>query len=126
LTKFIASMVVVAALAVAASVTGKAEAATSCTVAVQTQSGPFHGYVTRSDRTSCPFARNVARASLLAILRAGGARGGSFTTLAYSPVTRAWYRVRCFAYGNVWTRRGATVDCWAGIGAHVVYRTRSY
>jgi hypothetical protein len=123
--RIIFGIAVVAALAaVAGFASGKAEAAPSCYAYVQTQSGRYEGVVTTSYHTSCPFARNAAQASLRYIVAAGGRFHGSFTTSAYSPVTHMWYRVRCFAYGDLYA--GAmNVDCRAGIGARVVYRAWS-
>jgi hypothetical protein len=92
----------------------------SCYVTVPTQLGTFDGVVDRSDRTSCPFARNVAQASLLRIVATGGVGRGAFTTSAWSPVTHRWYTVRCAAYGDVYDK--VRVDCRAGIGARVIYR----
>jgi hypothetical protein len=111
-----------AATFAAAALSAEAASSARCTVAVHTPTGWYKCYVIRNVRTSCPFARSVARASLRVIVRAGGAGNGWFSTRAYSPVTRRWYRVRCFANGNVYTSRGITVDCRAGIGARVVYR----
>jgi hypothetical protein len=124
--KFIFGIVAVAAVAVVAGfATGKAAAAPSCYASVQTPTGHYHGVVTTNYHTTCPFARNVAQASLLHVIAAGGRYHGSFTTSAYSPVTYLWYRVRCSAYGDLFN--GAiNVDCRAGIGARVVYRAWSY
>jgi hypothetical protein len=119
-------VVVIAGLAVAAGfATSKASAAPSCHAYVQTQSGRYEGVVDTNYRTSCPFARNVAAASLRQITAAGGRFHGTFTTSAYSPVTGMWYRARCSAYGDLYN--GAmNVDCRAGIGARVVYRAWTY
>ena len=77
--KRIAVLVAAAAAAVVLVVPATSSAATSspsgsCTVYVQTPAGPFSGWITRSSRTSCPFARNVARVSLRAISGASTAR----------------------------------------------------
>src|SRR5262245_24100736 len=118
------SVMVALLAAVAGFASGKAAAAPSCRAYVQTQSGSYEGVVTTSYRTSCPFARNVTRASLRYIVAEGGRFHGSFTTSAYSPVTYMWYRVRCSAYGDLY--QGAmNVDCRAGVGARVVYRAWS-
>jgi hypothetical protein len=118
------SVAVALALATLSAGASSAQATSSsrCTVYIHTPTGSYSGYVIRSVRTSCPFARAVARASLRVIVRAGGSGNGFFSTRAYSPVTHRWYRVRCAGSGNVYTRRGVTVDCRAGIGARVVYR----
>jgi hypothetical protein len=119
------SIVAVAALAVAAGfATGQASAAPSCYAHVQTQTGNFTGLVGANYQTSCPFARNVAQASLRGIIASGGRYHGPLRTSAYSPVTGMWYRVNCSAYGDLYL--GAmNVDCQAGIGAHVTYRAWS-
>jgi hypothetical protein len=123
--RIIFGIVVVAALSVTAGfASGKAEAAPSCYMYVQTQAGRYEGVVTTSYRTSCPFAQNVAQASLRYIVAAGGRGDGPFTTSAYSPVTHMRYRVRCFAYGDLYAR-AMNVDCRAGIGARVTYRAWS-
>jgi hypothetical protein len=72
-------------------------------------------------RTSCPFARNVTRKSLRFIIRAGGVGDGDFFVRVYSPVTRVYYRVHCFAHGDLSGFYGMHVDCRAGIGARVTY-----
>ena len=119
-------VVVVAAIAAAGFATGEASAsaAPSCYAHVQTQTGNFTGVVGANYHTSCPFARNVAQASLRNIIASGGRYHGPLTTSAYSPVTGMWYRVNCSANGDLYL--GAmNADCQAGIGAHVTYRAWS-
>jgi hypothetical protein len=111
--------------AVASFGAARAEAASLCRAYISTQSGPFEGVVYRSYRTSCPFARNVAAAAMRRIVAAGGAGNGRFTARAYSPVTGRSYRATCSANGDVWTARGAVVDCRAGFGACVLFRAWS-
>jgi hypothetical protein len=98
--------------------------AASCYVRVYTQYGTFQGTVLRSFHTSCPFAKNVTRASLRYIIAAGGAGDGDFYTRAYSPVTHKLYYVHCFANGDLYNSV-VRVDCRAGIGARVIYRASS-
>ena len=116
---------VVIGLAVVAAPVASASPSGSCTMSVRTQAGWFNGRVTRSSQTSCLFARNVASASLRAIIRMGGVGNGPIQVRAYSPVTHATYRVSCHANGDIWSRRGVAVDCRAGIGARVAYRAWS-
>jgi hypothetical protein len=118
----------VAALAVAAfaASTSGAQAASPCRAYVNTARGPFEGVVYRNVNASCPFARNVAAASMRVIVRAGGVGNGSFSTRAYSPVTHKLYRVRCDANGSLYTSERISVDCRAGIRARVLFRAWSY
>jgi hypothetical protein len=87
-----------------------------CNITVRTLHGRFSGTVTRSVPMSCPFARNVAELSLRAIIRTGGSGNGHFRTRASSPPARH-YRLRCAATGNLYMRRGISVDCRAGTWA---------
>lgn len=98
-----------------------ARASGSCRVGFWVGDHYYSGLVTRSVRTSCPFARNVTRASLRVIIRAGGVGDGDFYTRAWSPVTGRWYRVHCYANGDLWTPQGIRADCRAGIGARVIF-----
>lgn len=123
--RFIFGLVAIAAFAMIGLGTGRAAAASSCSALVHTRAGSYEGVVDRSDRTSCPFARNVARTTLRFVVAAGGVGDGPIATRAYSPVTRKWYSVRCLANGDLY-RSVMRVDCRAGIGAHVVYRAWSY
>jgi hypothetical protein len=128
----LAAALVIALAIVGLGLTGTASAhgnpaasrAASCYVTVPTQLGTFDGVVDRSERTSCPFARNVVRASLRRIVATGGVGTGAFTTSAYSPVTYKWYTVRCYAVGDLYD--ALRVDCRAGIGARVIYRAWSH
>lgn len=101
-----------------------AGAATPCSVSVRADGRTFYGQVVRSVRTSCPFARNVTRASLRFIVRAGGVGDGDFYVWASSPVTHRWYRAHCWANGDLRSSSGMRVDCRAGIGARVIYHAR--
>src|SRR5262245_42423804 len=118
------AVVLAAVAAVAGVASGMASAAPSCRAYVQTQSGRYEGVVNTNYRTSCPFARNVAQASLRKIVASGGWYRGGFTTSAYSPVTGMWYHVSCSANGDLYDG-GMNVDCRAGVGARVVYRAWS-
>lgn len=104
------------------SIDGKADAAAPCRVSLRLYGQTFTGTVIRSSRTSCPFARNVTRASLRVIINAGGAGDGDFYTHAWSPVTLRWYRVHCEANGDLYARYGIHVTCTAGSGALVIYK----
>lgn len=114
---------VAAALLVGFWIAHRADAATklSCGVRVVVDGEVYGGSVQRSYHTSCPFARNVVRASLRYIILAGAAGDGDFYTYAWSPVTLREYRVHCFAHGILDAPVGIRVDCRAGIGARVVY-----
>jgi|SRR5580765_2139820 len=93
----------------------------SCYVVILTQTGEYRGDVDANFHTSCPFAQNVARASLRRIIQFGGRYNGPLTTTAYSPVTGLWYRVDCNAYGDLF-HIGMDVTCHAGKGAAISYR----
>lgn len=112
--------------ALAAASVASASPSLNCRVSVSTTGKRFSGIVLRSDHTSCPFARNVTLASLTLILRSGGAGDGDFYVRAYSPVTLKWYRVHCWAHGDIRSTYGMNVDCRAGIGARVIYHARQY
>jgi hypothetical protein len=88
-----------------------------CNITVRVLRGRFSGSVTRSVPASCPFARKVAETSLRAIIGAGGGGNGYFSTRAYSPRAPRGYRLHCTATGNLYARRGISVDCRAGTGA---------
>lgn len=97
-----------------------------CNITVRTLRGRFSGIVSRSVPTSCPLARKVAETSLRTIIRSGGTGSGHFSTRASSAPTRP-YRLRCAATGNLYMRRGISVDCRAGAlaggrGVRVLYR----
>lgn len=96
-----------------------------CSVSVRAGGSTYYGAVTRSVRTSCPFARNVTRASLRYIIAAGGSGDGDFYTHAWSPVTHREYRVHCQADGDLNANYGMRVTCRAGHGARVSYTGRS-
>lgn len=106
------------------SIDGSANAAGPCSVAVRVHGSMYYGTVTRSSRTSCPFARNVTRASLRYIVRHGGVGDGDFYTIAWSPVTRREYLVHCQANGDLYASYGMHVTCRAGHGARVTYTGR--
>lgn len=120
--------VVIVLLAVLAVAAGRATAApaASCYFTTWTADGPYHGDLSRTSRTSCPFARNVFRAFISVAVRAGGAGDGPLSLRTYSPVTRRWYRVRCHANGDLYSSQGMRVACRAGIGAAVAFRAWSY
>lgn len=115
---------ILAAVFALSAVVGTAQASTrgSCLVTVGAGGQVYAGLVTRSVRTSCPFARNVTRASLRFIIRHGGVGDGDFYVFAWSPVTRRWYHVHCFANGDLRASYGMRVSCRAGIGALVRFR----
>jgi len=85
----------------------------------------YTGYVTRSVRTSCPFARRVATKSLTFIVNHGGVGDGDFYVRVYSPVTYRWYRMHCEADGDLAASYGMNVTCRGGIGALVHYKAWS-
>lgn len=120
--KTAAAALLAAACLVLAATTAQARSSRPCSVSGYVVGQYVSGYVSASYHTSCPFARRVALASERFIIRAGGAGDGDFYTLAYSPVTRRWYRAHCFAHGDIYRSFGIRVDCRAGIGARVVYR----
>jgi hypothetical protein len=107
------------------SVNGHADAAGPCSVSVRAGGTVYTGAVTRSVRTSCPFARNVTRASLRYIIAAGGSGDGDFYTHAWSPITHREYRVHCQADGDLNTSYGMRVTCRAGHSARVSYTGRA-
>jgi hypothetical protein len=117
-------MVLAVVLAIAVLSGTEVQAATkgSCYISMEVGGQFYDGYVTRSYHTSCPFARNVTRASLKFIIRHGGAGNGDFYVFAWSPVTGRWYHVHCFAGGDLYASYGNRVDCRAGLGARVIYR----
>jgi hypothetical protein len=84
--------------------------------------GGWHGYVTRSPHTSCPFARRVAVKAMRNIMAYGP---GRFWIHVYSPVTYRSYWMRCAARGNVYSYRGVHASCRGGIGASVTWRAWS-
>jgi hypothetical protein len=88
-----------------------------CRVNLWIQGRTYTGSVTRSIRTSCPFARRVAAKSLTFIVKHGGEGNGDFFVNVYSPVTFKTYRMHCFAYGG----EQMHVTCRGGIGALVSY-----
>lgn len=96
-------------------------AARPCHVMVTAGGRTFEGQVTRSYRTSCPFAKNVTRNSLRFIIRSGGSGDGDFFIFAWSPVTRLNYRMHCWAHGDLHSDAGMKVICRGGIGARVSY-----
>jgi hypothetical protein len=102
------------------------DGATPCSVAVRAGGALYTGTVTRSSHTSCPFARNVTRASLRYIISHGGSGDGDFIVYAWSPVTHRWYRVHCQADGDLNASYGMHVACRAGNRARVVYIGHSY
>lgn len=122
-----AAAVLAAALILLPGTTGAAVRASDghCFVSVRAGGEWFTGRVTRSVRTSCPFARNVTRASLRFIIRHGGVGDGDFYVWASSPVTHRWYHAHCFANGDLYSSYGNHVDCRAGHGARVVYTGRA-
>ena len=91
-----------------------------CKIAARTMRGSYSGTVTGRAGTPCPFAREIAEASLRSIIRSGSAGNGNFSTRTHSRVTGRWYRVGCAAKGELYSRRGITVDCRAG-GVRVLY-----
>src|SRR5262245_43693994 len=120
-TLAISAIVLLAALTAGFTASRADAASYTCRAYAQTQRGPFAGTVTASTHTSCPFARAVFGASLRRIVAAGGVGNGSFSTRAYSPVTRRWYRVRCDANGSLYTNERMKVDCRAGLGARIAF-----
>lgn len=121
--KLLATLALAAALVLSAQAGAAAGSSRlHCFIRVRAGGSAYLGRVTRSVRTSCPFARNVARASLRFVIRHGGAGDGDFYVFAWSPVTRRWYRTHCFADGDLYSTSGSRVDCRAGHGARVVYR----
>jgi hypothetical protein len=119
-------VVLVAVLSAVVLVTSAvARSSGSCRVGFWVAPHYYSGVVTRSVRTSCPFARNVTRASLRLIIRSGGAGDGDFYVRAWSPVTGRWYRVHCEANGDLYSADGIRADCRAGVGARVLYRAWS-
>jgi hypothetical protein len=121
--KRLLSTAAIVAIFVASSLANIGHSATtrSCATSVRVAGREYVGTVTRSIRTSCPFARNVERAALRQIVRAGGAGDGDLWTVAYSPVTLRWYAVHCTADGDLYRGVGIHVDCRAGVGARVVF-----
>jgi len=95
--------------------------AATCTVHLFIHGQEYRGVVTRSVRTSCPFARRVAAKSLRFLIDHGGAGDGDFYIRVYSPVTYKTYRMQCFAHGILYDWPGMTVTCRGGIGALVRY-----
>lgn len=122
--RILALLAVAATTAATAGTAPAAPAATngSCRVLVTVDGLAYYGTVTRSSRTSCPFARNVTRASLRFVIHHGGVGDGDFWTAAWSPVTDRLYAVHCQADGNIYSSGGIHVDCNAGIGARVDYQ----
>ncbi len=96
-----------------------------CHVNLWIHGQPYTGNVTRSWRTSCPFAKRVAAKSLTFIVNSGGTGNGDFYVRVYSPVTYKTYRMHCFANGGLRTSYGMHVDCRGGIGARVTYTARN-
>jgi hypothetical protein len=123
--KKLALLVALISVAVlATSAVARSSGSGSCRVGFWLGPHYYSGVVTRSVRTSCPFARNVTRVSLRFIIRAGGAGDGDFYVRAWSPITVRWYRVHCDAHGDLYSG-GVRADCRAGHGAHVLYRAWS-
>ncbi len=92
-----------------------------CHVNLWIQGKTYTGTVTRSIRTSCPFARRVAAKSLTFIVRHGGQGNGDFFVSVYSPVTYKTYRMHCDANGSLYASDRMHVTCRGGIGALVRY-----
>lgn len=96
-----------------------------CYVNVLVSGRTYTGTVTRSYRTSCPFAKRVTASSLRYIVKRGGAGDGDFYVTVWSPVTLKWYRMWCLADGDIHDPSlGVHVDCRGGIGARVIYTAR--
>ncbi len=92
-----------------------------CHVNLWIQGQTYTGSVTRSIRTSCPFARRVTARSLTFIVKHGGEGDGDFFVNVYSPVTFKTYRMHCLANGSLYTSERMHVTCRGGIGALVRY-----
>jgi hypothetical protein len=97
----------------------------SCYVNLWIHGQTYSGNVTRSVRTSCPFAKRVASSSLTFIVNHGGQGDGDFYVRVYSPVTFRWYRMHCYANGSLYAYPWMHVTCTGGIGALVRYTARS-
>jgi hypothetical protein len=121
----IITVAIALAVATGAAVAPTAQAAPRCTLYVQTIDGPYKGWLDRTSRTSCPFARNVFRKVVNAVVRAGGSGNGPLTIRAYSPVTHRSYRMRCQVNGDLYRPRGIKAICRGGIGAGVAFRAVS-
>lgn len=117
-----ALVAVLAAVVLAATAAARATPALGCRVNLWIHGRDYTGTVTRSYRTSCPFARRVAARSLTFVVNHGGVGNGDFYVRVYSPVTLRWYRMHCEANGDLYTSEGMTVACRGGIGAYVKYR----
>lgn len=118
--RYLATLTAVLALAGAAATGARAQPALGCTVNVWIGGETYSGAVVRSINTSCPFARRVTAASLRFVVVHGGAGNGDFYVTVWSPVTYRWYRMHCYANGDI-NNGGIRVDCRGGIGARVVY-----
>lgn len=123
--KYFMAAFLAAVLALAAAPVTGAHSTGSCRVGFYAGGKFYSGLVTKSIRTSCPFARNVTKASLRFIIHHGGSGDGDFFVFAWSPVTQKWYHVHCFANGDLYNSYGIRADCRAGIGARVKYRAHS-
>lgn len=112
--------VMAATCAMATTTAAPARTNLGCYVNLWVSGKTYTGRVVRSYHTSCPFAKRVTAASLRFIVTHGGSGDGDFYVRAYSPVTFRWYRMHCFADGDIYGS-GIHVDCRGGIGARVVY-----
>lgn len=97
----------------------------SCRVNLWIHGQTYSGRVTRSYRTSCPFAKRVAAKSLTFIVNRGGVGNGDFYVRVWSPVTLRWYRMHCDADGSLYSYPWMHVACRGGVGALVRYTARS-
>jgi hypothetical protein len=114
---------VICAILLVCFVAGTAKATThqSCYVNVWVGGQEYNGFVTRSYRTSCPFARRVTARSLRFIVNHGGEGDGDFFVNVFSPVTFKTYRMHCLANGSLYSSEQMHVTCRGGIGAMVRY-----